>query len=246
VAFQEGLRPFIEGRTDALERAGLGAIAGAGSEQSRLFSDVLASRQQQAGELAQQGQFGNLAQGQLFGQNLARTQAGLQGTQINNAALQQMFGQNLQAGAFANQAQQQQFGQNLQAGVFANQAQGQQFGQNMETSQFFNDAQMQRLAGDQAIFGADIQAGQFGNQARDSFLNELILQRNQPFNELSSFLGGAPAAPTPSFMTQPAFQMAGADLVGLQVSRNQAKAKIMAGLYGGIGDLGGAAIGGWG
>lgn len=215
VAFEEGLRPFIEGRTDALDRASMGAITGAGGEQSRMFGDVLAARSQRAGELSQQGTFGNLAQGQLFGQNLAAGQFGM-------AAAGQNFGQQLAAGEFANQAQQQQFGQNA-------------FG-----AEFFNTAQGQRFLQDQGILQGDLASGQFGNQTRDAFIQELILQRNQPLNELSALLGGGPALGTPSFRDAPGFQMASPDVMGLGAARMQADAAKGGGMFGALGKLGGA------
>ena len=222
VAFQEGLRPFLEARNDALENASLSAITGAGAEQSRLFGLTLGARQQGVGEVTSQGQFANLAQQQGVGQDLANRGLGIQQQQANNAARQQAFQQQLLAQQAANAAQQQQFAQNL-AG-----------------SQFFNQAQNQRLAQDAAILQGDLAAGGFGNQARDAFINELILQRNQPFNELSAFLQGSPSAPTPNFMQQPAFQMQAADLVGLQASANQSAASRQAGLFGALGTLGGS------
>ena len=243
VAYQEGLRPFIEGRTDALNQAQFGAISGAGSEQSRLFSDALAARQQGATELGQQGQFANAAQAQNFGQNLQRTETGLRATELSNAARQQQFNQAMQANQFANAAQQQQFTQGMQGNQFANAAQQQANAQNIQAAEFYNQAQNQRFAQDQNILQGDLSAGSFGNTTRDAYVNELILQRNQPFNELSSFLSGAPVAGTPNFIQGPAFQMDAPDLMGLTASKWDADAQKKSGLFGAIGKLGGAAIG---
>jgi hypothetical protein len=254
VAFEEGLRPFIEGRTDALDRASMGAITGAGGEQSRMFGDVLAARSQRAGELSQQGTFGNLAQGQQFGQNLQEGQFDmaaaaqnfqqqLQAGQFGNLAQEQLFGQNQRGAEFANLAQAQQFGQNIDAGQFANQAQQQQFGQNAFGAEFFNTAQGQRFLQDQGLLQGDLAAGQFGNQSRDAFIQELILQRNQPLNELSALLGGGPALGTPSFRDAPGFQMASPDVMGLEAARLEAQAAKSAGMFGALGKVGGAFMG---
>lgn len=72
--------------------ARLGAILGAGEEQSRL-----------AGLDYQRAQFGNAAAGQKFGQNLAQQQA-------HNQAVGQKFGQQLSKAQFANNTAQTAFG----------------------------------------------------------------------------------------------------------------------------------------
>lgn len=96
---------------------------------------------------------------------------------INAGALQQ---QQFDMGLQANQTQ---FGENLQAGQFANTAQGQQFGQNATNSQFFNSAQAQQ-------FAQGLQGAQFGNQARSQGLSENQTLRELPLNELNSLRSG--------------------------------------------------------
>lgn len=98
---------YDRSRTDAYNDALYRAIGAGGQEQSRLFSDALAARQQSTGETAQQGQFTNTAQGQQYDQNA-------QNAAFYNAAGESLFQQNAANSAFGNAARTQ--GYNEQAG----------------------------------------------------------------------------------------------------------------------------------
>jgi hypothetical protein len=135
-AWNNAMKDFSEGRNDAYSSAINDAIQAGGAEQSRLYGQSLSARQQYAGELAQQGQFANQAQGQRFGQNLSQAE-------LANRAQEQDFAQRMGAGQFANQAQQQAFGQNMAGAQFGNQAQQQRFQQGLAAGQFGNQAQEQ-------------------------------------------------------------------------------------------------------
>lgn len=79
---------FERQREAAYSGARNDAIVGGGAEQSRMFADALAGRQQGVGEQFQKGTFYNTAAGQDFGQ---RFQSG----QYQNAARSQRFGEEL-------------------------------------------------------------------------------------------------------------------------------------------------------
>lgn len=64
-----------------------------------------------------------------------------------------------------------------------------------------------------------------GNEYDRQLANMLTI-RNQPFNEVSAFLQGAPAMPTPQFQGTPAYQVQAPDIAGLinQNYQNQVNA----------------------
>lgn len=172
-------------------------------------------------------------------------------------ARQQGVGERFGLGEFANQAQAQQFGQNLGAGQFANQAQAQEFGQGFQNAQLANTAAMQDYARNlgaaqfyndtaRASFdqGLDLQNAQMA--LRNQGINEQILERNQPFNELAAFLGGAPQQPLPQFGAPAQYSPMGVP-VGDYMSQNyaaraNANASLLSGLFGLGGQVGSAAI----
>lgn len=86
-----------------------------------------------------------------------------------------------------------------------------------------------------------------GGQEEDRRLSRALTLRAQPFNEISAFLQGAPAVPTPQFQNTPAYQMAAPDIAGL-ISNNynqqlQASNANRSALSSGLFGLGSAAIG---
>lgn len=86
-----------------------------------------------------------------------------------------------------------------------------------------------------------------GGQEYDRQLQDALTLRNQPFNEVSAFLQGAPAMPTPQFQQTPSYNVQAPDIAGLinqnyanQVNAaNAANSSFANGLFG----LGSAAIG---
>lgn len=86
-----------------------------------------------------------------------------------------------------------------------------------------------------------------GGQEYDRQLANALTMRNQPFNEISAFLQGAPAMPSPQFQSTPAYNVGAPDIAGLinsdydrrLAASNAANSSLSAGLFG----LGQAAIG---
>jgi hypothetical protein len=156
-------------------------LAGAG-EQSRLFNQAMAARQQGVGEVNTQGNYANQAQGQAYSQGLASGQfanaaqaqgygQNLSNANLGNQALQAQYQGNLSAGQFANAAQGQRYAQELGRGTFANQGQEQQFAQGLAGANFANAAQQQGFNQAQTNMGAYNQAqaqanAQNANQAQ--------------------------------------------------------------------------------
>jgi hypothetical protein len=131
-AYSRAMADFDRSRNDAYTQANLGAITGGGAEAQRNFGMDIGLRQQQVGEVGQQGQFTNTALGQgfQFG-NTARDQ--------QLAAQQQAFAQQLGASQFGLGQQQQAFGQRQAAGA-------QNFNQGLQAAQFQNQMRQQQLA----------------------------------------------------------------------------------------------------
>lgn len=90
-----------------------------------------------------------------------------------NSAAMEMFGQSATQGAFANSAQMQQYQQMLQRAGFSNEA----------------------IAN---MFAMQGQTADRGNALRQNQWTERLSERNQPINEVMSFLGGVPIN-TPQF-----------------------------------------------
>lgn len=187
-AYNKALTSFDQRRNAAYQDALDSSILAGGNEQSRLFGQALAARQQGVGETTTQGNFANSAQQQAYAQALGRGQ-------FTNQAQAEDYSQALGRGNFANQAQATDFGQaaartaqfnaalgqdqgyEATRGAFANNAQAQQFGQNAAQQAARNAAQQQDFGqlqsradfGNQAALAqqqADTAAAQFGNDAQ--------------------------------------------------------------------------------
>jgi hypothetical protein len=131
-AYTRAMDDFGRSKNDAYTQAQLGAIGIGGQEASRNYGMDLSTRQQQVGEIGQQGNFSNAAQAQMFGQ-------GMQAGQANNAALGAQFGMNMQGNQFGMAQDQQNFGQNLAAN-------NQNFQQQMQQSSYQNQLRQQQIA----------------------------------------------------------------------------------------------------
>jgi hypothetical protein len=114
----------------------------------------------------------------------ARTQAVLQGLNLDIGANQQGFGQALTSGQFGNQAQLSGFGANLQNQQALNQAISQNYGQGMSSS----SAENARIA---QQFNQAQQAAQFGNTAQQQALAQAIQSRQLPLNEITALMSGS-------------------------------------------------------
>jgi hypothetical protein len=121
----------------------------------------------------------------------ARTQAVLQGINLDIGANQQGFGQALTSGQFGNQAQLSGFGANLQNQQALNQAISQNYGQGMSSS----SAENARIA---QQFNQAQQAAQFGNTAQQQALAQAIQSRQLPLNEITALMSGSQIQ-TPQF-----------------------------------------------
>jgi hypothetical protein len=161
--------------------------------------------------MRQQGQKTNdlLTQAQLAGQNVQQNMFGqaLQGGQFANQA---MLGQNqAQLGnvALSNQAAQQNYANQLAGLGFNNQAGQQGFTNQLAAQQQQNQALQQMFANQQA--GASL-----SNQAQQQAYNQALTQYNMPLNTLSALRTGAQVQ-NPSFVNAPQqATTSGADILG--------------------------------
>jgi hypothetical protein len=157
----------------------------------------------------------------------ARTQAVVQGLNLDIGANQQGYGQALSSGQFGNQAQLAGFGANLQNQQALNQAIAQNYGQGMNAQQMQNAAIAQNFGQgtsaqalqNQAIsqnygqgmssssaenariaqqFNQAQQAAQFGNTAQQQALAQAIQSRQLPLNEITALMSGSQIQ-TPQF-----------------------------------------------
>lgn len=225
------LQPGFQQQSDQLK----GQLAAQGIPVgSDAYNQAIDNQQRTQGQIQQQaaasavGQ-GLNAQGQLFGENLAGSNA--------------QFGQALQSGQFGNSAQAQGFDQGQQNASLANSVNSQQFGQNAANASFFNQAQNQNMANAQ-------NAGSFNNSLYQQGVSNDLTNRNQQINELAALFSGSPVSPSnPQFQGTPQYQPAQAspNLVGLAGSDYQAQAAasggVLGSVFGALGSLGGAAIG---
>jgi hypothetical protein len=161
--------------------------------------------------MTQQGQKTNdlLTQAQLAGQNVQQNMFGqaLQGGQFANQA---MLGQNQAQGAnvqLSNQAAQQNYANQLAGLGFNNQA-GQQGYQNQLAANQQNNAAMQQMFANQQA-GANL-----SNQAQQQAYNQAMTQYNMPLNTLSALRSGSQVQ-NPSFVNTPQqATTSGADILG--------------------------------
>jgi len=153
-------------------------------------------------------------------ENDLRSQAALQGLNLDIGANQQGFNQALQGGQFGNAAQLSQFGAGLQNQQARNQAIAQNYGQGMSAQQMQNQAIAQNFGQgttaqqlqNQAIsqnygqgmtsaqaqnateaqrYNQGLQAAQFGNTAQQQALAQALQQRQLPLNEISALMSGS-------------------------------------------------------
>jgi hypothetical protein len=117
-------------------------------------------------------------------ENDLRSQAALQGLNLDIGANQQGFSQALQGGQFANAADLAQFGAGQQAQQAANQAIAQNYGQGMTSAQMQNAIEAQR-------YNQGLQAAQFGNTAQQQQLAQALTLRQLPLNEINALMSGS-------------------------------------------------------
>jgi hypothetical protein len=153
-------------------------------------------------------------------ENDAQQQAILAGGQEQS----RLFGMDLDRGNFANQAQQQDYSQQMGRAGFANDAQQAAFGQEQAQAGFGNAAQGQ-------MFGQELDRGNFANQATAQLINqrsadkadwaglrqrqiqEALLGRSQPINEIGALLGTGQVG-MPTFQGTTPVNVQGTDVMG--------------------------------
>lgn len=151
---------------------------------SRLEPQLQRQRAQRETQLANQGlarggeAYNAAIQEQQQGENDLRTQAALQGLNLDMSARQQGLGEQQALGSFGNQAALSQFGAGQQGNQAQNAAMAQNYGQAQASAQQGNAAQQQQ-------FGQRVQAGEFGNQAQLASFGA-NLQNQQAGNQAAS------------------------------------------------------------
>jgi hypothetical protein len=169
---------------------------------SRLNPQIDRQRQQMETDLANRGiRPGSTAYSQAMGDfnrdlNDQRTSVLLNAGQEQNR-MQQVA---LNSGNFANNAQAQNFAQQAARGQFQNQAQNQLYTQQMGNAAFGNAASQQNY--------------QNQNLDRQNALNEMLLQRQLPLNEILA-LSGQAQMQQPNFVSTPQTGVAGTDVAGI-------------------------------
>lgn len=152
---------------------------------------------------------GGAEQSRLFGLGLASNQnafnqALASGTFANNAQAQG-FGQELSNANLNNSVNQAQFAQNLASMQAHNAAQQQGFGQDFSNAQLGNAAQSQAF--NQGLMNANLQ-----NAGRQQNINEIMLQRQNPLNELNALRTGSQVT-SPQFGSVPQTNVAATDVM---------------------------------
>jgi len=214
------------------------AIQMGGAEQGRLFGQAMQARGQQFGEGTTRGQFYNLAQGQGFGQEAERAQ--LANALRSQMTQEQLAEAGLVAGARGQNLQEALAGQGYTAGI-----RGQLAGEQLQEADMASRARGQ-------LVGEESQQVALRNQARDRAIQEMMLKRTQPMNELAALLQGSPALQGPQFTGTPQYQVQPPDVIGAQSMQqnalmnryNQQLAAQQAqqgNLWGTVGNLGSAA-----
>lgn len=188
---------------------------------SRLNPQIDRQRQQMETDLANRGiRPGSTAYSQAMNDfnrdlNDQRTSILLNAGQEQNR-LQQL---SLNSGNFANNAQAQNYAQLANNAQFQNQAQNQLYTQQMGNAAFGNAAQQQMYANQ--------------NAERQNALNEQILQRQLPLNEILA-LSGQSQLQQPSFVNTPQTGVAGTDVAGIMNQQYQQQIQGYNSMMGGL------------
>jgi hypothetical protein len=140
----------------------------------------------------------------------------------------------LNSGNFANSAQAQQFGQNAALAGFTNAAQQQRYGQNANNAAFGNQAMQQ-------MWQNQFNTTQANNGLQDSAFANDIARRNQLVNEQSALMNGQQVN-MPQFGSTPQTSVGGTDVGSLINQQYQQQLAQNNNMWGGIGQLGAAAM----
>lgn len=221
---------------------------------SRLDPQFTQSEEQLRNQLANQGLSQNSDAYQTalnnfsMGKNDAYSSAQNNAVTQGNAAAQQLFGQSLQQGQFANSAAAQMYGQNQGQAAFNNSTANQDYTQNLGAAQFANTAQQQSFGQQSQAAQLALNNAQLGNTARNQGLQERAYVQNQPINQFTGLLGLGQVGQPQGISYTPS-QVASTDVIGAQAlstgvqqananAKNQANAGLMSGLF----SLGSAAM----
>ena len=168
----------------------------------------------------------------------------MQLAQLGDRRQDNLFGQGMQLAGLGDQRQNNLFDQGMQL-------QGTQFGQGLTNANLHNQRQQQIF--DNAFRTAGMQNQQQNalfNQrmgVRNQGLQELMMQRNQPYQDLSRMLGLAGPPPgMPQFMPTPQWGAQAPNYAGMMGNFLNAGTQSNNAWMGLLGQLGGAAINRWG
>ncbi len=188
--------PGLQGQLDTSRLAAMPVNAGMTAQQaimSRLDPQLQRQRAQLETQLANQGlvrggeAFNAAITEQQQQENDLRTQAALQGLNLDMAARQQGLGEAQALGGFANQAALAGFGAGQQATAAQNAAAQQNFQNALARQSAENQAQGQ-------AFGQRAQAGQFGNEAQLAAFNAALQNQSAGNQAIGQNFGQAQAA----------------------------------------------------
>ena len=178
-----------------------------------------------------------------FGTQVNDARLGAIGQGLNQGNIE--FGQGAQAGGFHNAATAQEFGQGAQTGEFTNAARNAQFQQAASAAQIGNQASQFDTNSRMAATGQNNQAlaqrfqmgnqalaqqqdmnqnyGSYASQLRSQQMQEAMMRRNMPLNEMNAFLSGQQVQ-NPSFSgpNSTANRAAGTDFSGAAGQQNSA------------------------
>lgn len=217
-----GVRPGTEAYDRAMKGLAeqendlrLQTVLAGGQEQSRMFADALAGRQQGYGERLSSGQFTNDARSRQRETELA--QRGMLSGEREHQAL------------FGLQSRGQQFGERQAVAADDVARRGQLFGERQAQGLFGLESQAQR-------FGQDATRAGFANTAKQQGYQNAIQSQNLPIEQLVTLLGGTGSGQVGGMVNTPQPGVAGVDYAGLvqnqydqQMQRRQ---NIMSGLFG--------------
>ena len=265
-AYDQELNRFDRSRGDQLENLALSSVGAGRQEQGRLFGQDLASQgfnareaQRQFGERLGATSFNAGEQGRGFRERLASNQnqfgQRLASNQFNAGESARNFGERFGGeGQFFGQRQagdqfranQGQFGDHVRSRAasvsrISSDAQQQQQG-------FNNRMQNQNLLGNNDRFMAQQGNTQFGQdtQRRGIYNQEMMQQRQDPYNQLSQLLGMTGQVGNPQFQQTQQFGPMAPNYQG-QVNNNYQQQMANRFNWGGlIGGLGSAGIGAFG
>jgi hypothetical protein len=163
-------------------------------------------------------------------------------TNLNNQAVGQQMGNDLDRGRFANEATQMVMNNDLARGQFANSATNQLNQSDLQRLGFQNQATQQ-------LYGMDLGRAQFGNGAVQQSLQQQLALRGQPINEAAALLSGQQIQ-YPQFQNAPQVQIQAPDYqsmvlgnYGVANSQYNAALQRQASDRAAIAQLGGQALG---